>query len=111
MGSVADRRRSHPFGIDPLAAIPVFLTLTRLQSPSAQRRTARVSVLVAAGIAAVFAVAGNHLLDALGISLQALQIAGGALLALIALDLLKADCARKRLIAGALKFWMRWGVS
>ncbi|WP_327585190.1 MarC family protein [Nonomuraea sp. NBC_00507] len=150
---------------DPLAAIPVFLTLTRLQSPSAQRRTARVSVLVAAGIVAVFAVAGNHLLDALGISLQALQIAGGALLALIAPDLLKADCARKRadaesgavafvplgtpmlagpgaiaatmlyveqadsapavaavvlalaaaiavqLIAGALQFWMRWGVS
>ncbi|TMR20835.1 NAAT family transporter [Nonomuraea turkmeniaca] len=91
---------------DPLAAIPVFLTLTRHQSPSAQRRTARVSVLVAAGIVGVFAVAGNHLLDALGISLQALQVAGGVLLALIALDLLKTDCARKRADAesGAVAF-------
>ncbi|GAB2477251.1 MarC family protein [Streptosporangium sandarakinum] len=84
---------------DPLAAIPVFLTLTRHQSPSGQRRTARVSVLVAAGIVTVFAVAGKGLLDALGISLQALQVAGGALLALIALDLLKADCARDRATA------------
>ncbi|NRQ39908.1 NAAT family transporter [Nonomuraea sp. NN258] len=91
---------------DPLAAIPVFLTLTRGQSQAAQRRTARVSVLVAAGIVTVFAVAGNRLLDALGISLQALQVAGGALLALIALDLLKADCARNRVDAasGAVAF-------
>ncbi|MEU0567199.1 MarC family protein [Nonomuraea sp. NPDC005983] len=84
---------------DPLAAIPIFLTLTRSQDQVARRRTARISVLVAAGIVAVFAVLGNGLLDALGISLQALQVAGGVLLALIALDLLKADCARNR--AGA----------
>ncbi|MFD8564514.1 MarC family protein [Streptosporangium canum] len=81
---------------DPLAAVPVFLTLTRNQNSAGRRRTARVSVLVAAGIVFLFAIAGNRLLDALGISLQALQVAGGALLALIALDLLKADCARER---------------
>ncbi|MET9343379.1 MarC family protein [Nonomuraea sp. NPDC003804] len=91
---------------DPLAAIPVFLTLTRAQTPAARRRTARISVLVAAGIVAVFAVLGDRLLDALGISLQALQVAGGALLGLIALDLLKADCARDRARAesGAVAF-------
>lgn len=91
---------------DPLAALPVFLTLTRSQSPSGQRRTARLSVLVAAAIVTVFAIAGNGFLDVLGISLQALQVAGGALLALIALDLLKADCARKRADAesGAVAF-------
>lgn len=81
---------------DPLAAVPIFLTLTRAQDARGRRRTARVSVLVAAGIVAVFAVAGNALLGALGISLQALQVAGGVLLGLIALDLLKADCARDR---------------
>ncbi|MFF0867996.1 MarC family protein [Nonomuraea sp. NPDC003560] len=86
---------------DPLAAIPIFLTLTRSQDPAGRRRTARVSVLVAAGVVAVFAVLGNGLLDALGISLQALQVAGGVLLALIALDLLKADCARNRANAGS----------
>ncbi|MEV3982396.1 MarC family protein [Nonomuraea sp. NPDC049758] len=84
---------------DPLAAIPIFLTLTRSQDPAGRRRTARVSVLVAAGIVAVFAVLGNGLLDALGIPL--LQVAGGVLLALIALDLLKADCARNRANAGS----------
>lgn len=91
---------------DPLAAIPVFLTLTRSQTPVVRRRTARTSVLVAAGIVSLFAVAGNRLLDALGISLQALQVAGGVLLALIALDLLKADCARDRANAasGAVAF-------
>ncbi|MFI7439122.1 MarC family protein [Nonomuraea indica] len=81
---------------DPLAAIPVFLTLTRHEDAAGRRRIARVSVLVAAGIVTVFAILGNRLLDTLGISLQALQVAGGALLALIALDLLKADCARDR---------------
>jgi multiple antibiotic resistance protein len=91
---------------DPLAAIPIFLTLTRSQGPAVRHRTARVSVLVAAGIVAVFAVLGNGLLDALGISLQALQVAGGVLLALIALDLLKADGARNRANAenGAVAF-------
>jgi multiple antibiotic resistance protein len=78
--------------IDPLGTVPVFLALTRDQTAAHRRRTARLSVLVAAGIVAVFALAGTQLLQLMNISLQALQLAGGLLLALIALDLLRAHC-------------------
>lgn len=47
---------------------------------------------VAAGVVVMFAVAGRPALDALGVSLEALQVAGGVLLALLAFDLLRADC-------------------
>lgn len=82
--------------LDPLAAVPVFLALTRHQGAVERRRTAAVSVLVAAGVVFAFAVAGSRLLDVMNISLQALQLAGGFLLALIALDLLRADCSHQR---------------
>lgn len=45
--------------LDPLAAVPVFLALTRHQGAVERRRTAAVSVLVAAGVVFAFAVAGT----------------------------------------------------
>ena len=75
--------------LDPLGNIPVFLALTRLHEPPARNRAAYVSVGVAAAVLAGFAAFGDALLRYLSISLQSLMVAGGVLLFLVALDMLR----------------------
>lgn len=74
--------------IDPPGTVPIFLGLTSTMSTRARRRAARQAVLVAFGVIVAFAVFGQSVLDYLGISLPALQAAGGLLLLLVALELL-----------------------
>ena len=79
--------------LDPLGNIPVFLALTRDYEPRARHRAAYVSVLTAAIILLVFAVFGDALLRYLSISLESLMVAGGVLLFLVALDMLRGTSA------------------
>jgi multiple antibiotic resistance protein len=74
--------------MDPIGNIPLFLGLVRGRTPRARRRAAYQSVLVALGVVTVFALLGQQILDYLGISVPALQGAGGLLLLLVALQLL-----------------------
>lgn len=78
--------------MDPIGNVPIFLSLTR-QSAVAQRRLmALQATLVAGGVIAVFALTGPFLLGTFGISMAALRIAGGFILALVALDLFRNGC-------------------
>lgn len=74
--------------MDPLGLVPVFLGLTRNQTDRQRGAAAGQAVLVSLLVVTVFAVFGQAILDYLGISIAALQAAGGLLLLLIALDLL-----------------------
>ena len=74
--------------MDPPGVVPVFLALTGNLRPSERRRAAWQAVAVAFGVICTFAVFGQAILDYLGISLPALQGAGGLLLLLVALELL-----------------------
>ncbi len=73
--------------IDPPGCAPIFASLTATAPAAARRSMAIRSVLVAAGILLFFAVLGEDLLGAMGISLDAFRIAGGIMLFLIALDM------------------------
>ena len=75
--------------MDPLGNIPIFLTLTRDASREHQRSAALQAVTVAAGVILAFALFGQQILELLGISIEALQVAGGLLLVGVALELLK----------------------
>jgi multiple antibiotic resistance protein len=75
--------------LDPLGNIPLFLALTSQDEPRARHRAAYVSVLAAGAILAVFAVFGDALIRYLSISLESLMVAGGVLLFLVALDMLR----------------------
>ena len=75
--------------LDPLGNIPVFLALTRNHDRRARNRAAYVSVLVAGAVLAGFALFGDALIRYLSISLQSLMVAGGVLLFLVALDMLR----------------------
>jgi len=74
--------------MDPVGTIPLFLSLTRGRSSSSRARAAWQAVAVSFAVIVVFAFFGQHILDYLGISLPALQAAGGLLLLLVALELL-----------------------
>jgi multiple antibiotic resistance protein len=73
--------------IDPPGCAPIFASLTA-GAPQSHRRTMAVrSTLVAAAILLFFALLGEKLLSAMGISLDAFRIAGGIMLFMIAVDM------------------------
>jgi multiple antibiotic resistance protein len=73
--------------IDAPGVAPIFASLTAPGGSAYARRMAVKSVVVATIILFFFAFAGPWLLDRLGISLDAFRVAGGALLFLIALEM------------------------
>ncbi len=74
--------------MDPIGNIPIFLALTKGQSTEERRRSARLASSVAGVVILAFALGGQQVLQVLGISLESLQVAGGLLLLVIALELL-----------------------
>lgn len=74
--------------MDPVGNVPIFLALTRGRAPAELRLAAWQATAVAGGVILGFGLLGEQLLRVLGISLEALQVAGGLLLILVALELL-----------------------
>jgi multiple antibiotic resistance protein len=74
--------------MDPVGTIPMFLALTGGRTARARKRLAWQAVLVAVAVIATFALFGQQILRYLGITVPALQGAGGLLLVLVALELL-----------------------
>ena len=68
--------------IDPIGTVPVFISATAQRAPGERRRIALIAAAAAAGILLFFIVAGELLLQAMGVPLLAFQIAGGIVLAL-----------------------------
>lgn len=87
--------------VDPIGTIPVFVAVTASLAPSAHRWIAVQAALTAAGVLLFFLVAGQFLIDALGISLPAFQIAGGLILFLFALTMIFGDSKPERETADA----------
>ena len=73
--------------IDAVGVAPIFAALTARGDGAYRRSMAIRSVFVATIIIFAFAIGGAWLLDHMGISLDAFRAAGGALLFLIALDM------------------------
>jgi multiple antibiotic resistance protein len=76
--------------IDPLGLAPIFAALTRGYPESRRRATAIRGAVLGSIILLAFALAGDVLLNSLGITLPAFRIAGGLLLFLVALDMIFA---------------------
>jgi len=74
--------------LNPLSIVPVFLGVTPGMTAGQRRRLASESVLFAAGILLFFAVAGQVLLQSLGIPLYSFQIAGGIVLFMFSLNMI-----------------------
>lgn len=76
--------------IDPMGLVPPFLAMTAHDEPEDRVRMARSACRVAFGILLVFLLFGRWILQFLNLSLEAFQIAGGIVLMIIALDMLRA---------------------
>jgi multiple antibiotic resistance protein len=74
--------------MDPPGSVPIFLSLTASHSKRARNRSADLAVAVALTVIVVFALFGKQVLQYLHVTLPALQVAGGLLLLLVALQLL-----------------------
>ncbi|WP_417592957.1 MarC family protein [Parasphingorhabdus sp.] len=73
--------------IDPPGCAPIYASLTSSAPPRDRRAMAIRAIFVAAIILLVFALFGEQMLGALGISLDSFRIAGGIMLFLIALEM------------------------
>lgn len=84
------------FVVDPIAAVPFFLAMTR-DAPERRRETALRAAVTAGIVLAAFALAGGGIFRVLGISLGAFKIAGGVVLLLLALDMIRTQPSRTRI--------------
>ena len=82
--------------IDPPGCAPIFATLTKGTSRKHQTSMAFKSVLIAAIILFGFAYGGEWIFAKLGISLDALRIAGGIMLFIIGLNMVFEKRTEKR---------------
>ena len=82
--------------IDPPGCAPIYAGLTAGAPRSHVRAMAGRAVLVAGGILVVFALFGQDILRALGISLDGFRIAGGIMLFLIALEMVFEKRTQRR---------------
>jgi len=74
--------------IDTIGNLPFFINLTEGAKIQKKNQIAIKSVLIAFFITITFAYVGKYLLDAIGVSLDSLKIAGGIILMFIAIDIL-----------------------
>jgi multiple antibiotic resistance protein len=79
------------FLVDPPGSVPAFMALTANYSPARRNKTALVACVTATLILMGFAAVGNVLFRHLGLTLPAFQIAGGLILFLVALDMIRAE--------------------
>lgn len=86
--------------VDPFAAVPFFLSLTADDGVAEKRATARRAAVAAGAVLAGFALGGAVLFRVLGITLGAFKIAGGVLLLIMAVDMLRTRPSEARITAG-----------
>ena len=77
--------------MDPLGSAPIFISLTAGLTPGGRRRAALLAAAAAGSLIIVFALFGRLILDYLHVSVESLTIAGGLLLLLVALQMLRGE--------------------
>lgn len=82
--------------IDPFMVVPVFIGLTRTDSPQHREKTARKTCIIATILLVFFGLAGDSLLNMMGISQPAFRIAGGFLLLLAGIEMVMAKSTGSR---------------
>jgi multiple antibiotic resistance protein len=79
------------FVVDPVGAVPGYLAMTEGDGAGKRQRTAWKASIAAVVVMAVFAAAGKLIFRLLGLTMPAFQIAGGVILFIVALDMLRAQ--------------------
>ena len=84
------------FVVDPFAALPIFIGITRGETPERRRKLAWRAALAAYATLVLFSLAGGLIFQMFGISLAAFKIAGGLMLLIMSFDMMRAQPSRTR---------------
>jgi multiple antibiotic resistance protein len=82
--------------VDPFAAVPIFLVLAGSQSKEAQASTALRASLTCFTVLTAFGLAGSYIFSFFGITVPGFKVAGGILLFIVALDMVRAKASSTR---------------
>jgi len=90
--------------IDTIGNLPFFLSLTEEAKIKKRNQIAIKSTIIAFFIMIIFAYVGRYLLEAIGVTLDSLKIAGGIILMFLAIDILfeKRKTRREKRVEEAL---------
>jgi multiple antibiotic resistance protein len=83
--------------VDPIGTLPFYVALTEGFDDADRSIIIRRAVFVLGGILAAFALAGRFVFAAFGVTLAAFEIAGGILLFVVALEMIRGEVTRTRL--------------
>ena len=81
--------------LSPLATVPPFMAMTDGDTPREKRRMALRACAVACGVLIAFSMTGLTILDFFGITVPAFKIAGGLVLLLASLEMLRGNRASR----------------
>ncbi|MEM0017673.1 MAG: MarC family protein [Candidatus Korarchaeum sp.] len=75
--------------LNPISVIPIFLSLTEGRGEAELRRVIKVTSVTIFAMMVLFSVAGDLILGTLGITVRGLKLGGGAILLVLAVDMLQ----------------------
>jgi len=84
------------FVVDPLGIVPIFVAMTRNDPPEKVRSMCLRACAVGCALLLFFALFGGFVFKVFGVSLSAFRVAGGLLLLITALDMLRARQSETR---------------
>jgi multiple antibiotic resistance protein len=82
--------------VNPLGAIPFFISATEGYEPGQRRSTLRLAVATGIVVLVVFGLLGTAILKFFGITTYAFRITGGILFFKVGLDMIEAKASRER---------------
>ena len=82
--------------VNPMGAVPIFMSLTAGRTAAYQRNTAIVSTFSSAVVMVIALIAGVQILGAFGIGIPAFRVAGGILIFSMAMSMLNASPSNAR---------------
>ncbi|RKE34140.1 multiple antibiotic resistance protein [Paraburkholderia sp. BL23I1N1] len=82
--------------INPIGAIPFFMSLSAHQSDAERRRTIRIAAISVFCVIAVTTLLGQQIISFFGISVGSLEVGGGIIMLLMAINMLNAQIGNSR---------------
>ncbi|TMS59293.1 NAAT family transporter [Imbroritus primus] len=82
--------------INPIGAIPFFISLTLSQSEAEKQHTIKIAAISVAIVIGVSALVGQQIIAFFGISVASLQVGGGIIMLLMAVSMINAQTSRTR---------------
>ncbi|KVU26346.1 hypothetical protein WK65_12275 [Burkholderia ubonensis] len=82
--------------INPVGAVPFFLSLTAQQTDDERRRTIRIASVSVFCVITVTTLLGQQIIDFFGISVGSLEVGGGIIMLLMAISMLIAQAGNTR---------------